>query len=966
MPTFMVLRDLARAGSLGSGPIRAVPEPLVQVFDLPTQEVLEGGRAPEVAAIAVPMPTQLITPLDIRSNRAASGAWGISAVMADESQFTGDGVVVAMLDTGIDKEHPAFSGISITEQDFTGSGNGDAHGHGTHCAGTIFGRDVNGMRIGVARGVKKALIGKVLTERGTGSSEMVFQGLQWALEAGAQVIFMALTFDFSGSMRQMEEAGLPRNAAMSSALAAYRGNVRLFDALMQMIKARAPVGSGAVVVAAAGNESHRPTFTVPAPFGVDGLIEVGAVGRGAHDLLEIASFSNSMPSVAAPGLDIVSAKIGGGLTISSGTSMACAHVAGVAALQWEALNTSAVVNAMEVASNLLTNARTGIFARNLNSNDWGTGLVAAPNGMTRGHLIRDTEISGIIETGRRQRFAEEGGARVVNLSFLSGKRYLSGTENLVLGREYELRLQISRPWGARSIVRNAPPVPDRYLDAHSDSTGIDLDVCLYTEDFSLKKDVFALRLPRAPDASNHLDMSVTPTKLKTARLRVCIYYRNNLIQSLSVVASVAQTQMPPHEDANHAEVEFSMADTLLGLDDIPPRTLNLLTSDRTDGTHKIAIRGTDLKLEYTVTGSSAVADVRKTLLAICAEVDGQGRPTRYRYSEKDNSGGEVKFITDLKALAALGDRLYSDLIMDPANWDEQGPLEQQLKHRSEIQISITKSARNVYPWALLYDRKLESGPDVNVCPVILRRLTGVAQAATLHVHSCVDGACPHAADTKMICPFGFWGFRHAIEQLPPNQGQIIDTISAAPNLSFIMAVHQQLAGREHRAEVESAAGITAQYLDVKDAIGTALKSAKPHFVYFYCHGGRSANVPWLGVGNGDRIAPTDFRAWDTRWKDTTPIVVVNGCHTVDLSPDDLLDFVKVFAWCRAAGVIGTEIAIPESLGREFGTFFISRFVKGDKVATIIRDFRLTLLAKRNVLGLSYSPYCHGDLRLVVN
>src|SRR4029077_8613714 len=150
-----------------------------------------------------------------------------------------------------------------------------------------------------------------------------------------------------------------------------------------------------------------------------------------------------------------------------------------------------------------------------------------------------------------------------------------------------------------------------------------------------------------------------------------------------------------------------------------------------------------------------------------------------------------------------------------------------------------------------------------------------------------------------------------------------------------------------------------------EAIGTALKSAGAHFVYFYCHGDRSANVPWLGVGNDEQIAASDFRNWDTRWK-TTPMVVVNGCHTVDLNPDDLLDFVKVFAWCRAAGVIGTEIAIPESLGREFGIFFIGRFANGEKVAAIFREFRLTLLIKRNVLGLSYTPYCHGDLHLVLN
>jgi subtilisin family serine protease len=101
------------------------------------------------------MPTALIKPLEV-AGAAATGAWGIAAVKADTSNFTGDGVVVAVLDTGIDKSHPAFAGVTIVEQDFSGSGNGDRQGHGTHCAGTIFGRDVSGTRIGIARGVRAA------------------------------------------------------------------------------------------------------------------------------------------------------------------------------------------------------------------------------------------------------------------------------------------------------------------------------------------------------------------------------------------------------------------------------------------------------------------------------------------------------------------------------------------------------------------------------------------------------------------------------------------------------------------------------------------------------------------------------------------------------------------------------------------------------------------------------------------
>ena len=67
---------------------------------------------------------------------------------ADKSPFDGSGVVPAVLDTGIDADHPAFVEVNLLIEDFTNSGPKDAVGHGTHCAGTIFGRDVDGFALG--------------------------------------------------------------------------------------------------------------------------------------------------------------------------------------------------------------------------------------------------------------------------------------------------------------------------------------------------------------------------------------------------------------------------------------------------------------------------------------------------------------------------------------------------------------------------------------------------------------------------------------------------------------------------------------------------------------------------------------------------------------------------------------------------------------------------------------------------
>jgi subtilisin family serine protease len=362
---------------------RIIPETKVEVTDLSVADVRDAGRDPEVTALAPVMPVKLIHPLDVAADAVPSKGWGIGAVAADHSAWTGEGVIVGVLDTGIDAAHPAFSGVTLIEQDFTGTGGGDRKGHGTHCAGTIFGRDVDGTRIGVARGLKRALIAKVLADDGNGESSSVFDGMQWAASNGAKVISMSLGFNFPGMVARLIADDWPADLATSSALEAYRANLRMFDAIMEMLRARIAIDGGCVVVAAAGNESRRhirsdQEIAASIPAAADGVIAVGALAQTAAGF-SVAPFSNTLPQVSAPGVGIESAKTGGGLQALNGTSMACPHVAGVAALWWQALrNQGTLANAPMVVAKLLAMARTSGFAPDAEIADRGAGIVTAP------------------------------------------------------------------------------------------------------------------------------------------------------------------------------------------------------------------------------------------------------------------------------------------------------------------------------------------------------------------------------------------------------------------------------------------------------------------------------------------------------------------------------------------------------------------------------------------------------------
>ena len=357
----------------------------VEVDEIARREIVGLTRNADVLAVAPVIPMRLIEPVEVQAaaEPAAGGTeWGIQAVGADTSPFSGAGIVVAVLDTGIDPSHDAFSGVGLIQQDFTGEGNGDQHGHGTHCAGTIFGRTTNGTRIGVAPGVTTALIGKVLGAEG-GSSDQIVRAIQWAIENGANVISMSLGMDFPGAVAGLVRAGLPTELATSRALEAYRANVQLFERLASLIRAQEPFRQPTLIVAAAGNESRRdvnPDFeiAVSPPAVAEGIISVAALGQHAQGLT-VARFSNTGANVAAPGVAITSAKPGGGLTSMSGTSMATPHVAGLAALWAERImQSSGSLNGLQLMARLIGSATSTGLQPGLDPFDIGAGLVRAP------------------------------------------------------------------------------------------------------------------------------------------------------------------------------------------------------------------------------------------------------------------------------------------------------------------------------------------------------------------------------------------------------------------------------------------------------------------------------------------------------------------------------------------------------------------------------------------------------------
>ena len=389
MQRFLVLRD--KAGNWERPPVTlqavAAPkwpgapgEPVIEVVDGTPNTMADLSQRGDLLFVTPAMATRMIgpEPLDELRDDDTDPGWNLRIVGADRTPWSGAGTRVALLDTGIDATHPAFLGTRLTTREFVGTGIDDAHGHGTHRAGTILGRDLGGSRIGVARGVSDLLVAKTVTDEGLGTSTAFLQAVLWAARERADVIGFGLRFDMQAEAQALLAKGYPERLCQATALTAYRGNLRMLETALMMLGERAPL-----VLAAVGNDSLRTIapdlLTGPsAPAAARGVLNIGSVGQ-AEDGVRASSFCNSGPAAMAPGEGIVSARPGGGLRSLNGTSMAMAHATGLAALWAEKLRTEgSPVSAQILAAHMLGQAQTAGFAHGSTLFDRGKGLLAAP------------------------------------------------------------------------------------------------------------------------------------------------------------------------------------------------------------------------------------------------------------------------------------------------------------------------------------------------------------------------------------------------------------------------------------------------------------------------------------------------------------------------------------------------------------------------------------------------------------
>lgn len=248
--------------------------------------------------------------------------WGLKAVGIDRSLYTGKGIDVCILDTGLDMSHPDFASREIEGKSFIEGEewSHDPNGHGTHCSGVSAGnlRADTGKRYGIAKDCNLK-IAKVLSNKGKGTTSSVIDAIDWAITKQFKILSLSLA----------APVGLNEKPSV----------------LFETVGMRA-LENNCLIIAAAGNDSNRPSVPKPvsAPANSPSIMAVAAI----DGQMRVASFSNGglNPStggninVCAPGVDVFSSypkstKNKNYYFPLSGTSMATPHVSGLAALYME-------------------------------------------------------------------------------------------------------------------------------------------------------------------------------------------------------------------------------------------------------------------------------------------------------------------------------------------------------------------------------------------------------------------------------------------------------------------------------------------------------------------------------------------------------------------------------------------------------------------------------------------------------
>ena len=509
---------------------------------------------------------------------------------------------------------------------------------------------------------------------------------------------------------------------------------------------------------------------------------------------------------------------------------------------------------------------------------------------------------------------------------------------------------------------------------------IPLLVVAASRDFEIKPQVSTIDLPpEGPSSTTRF--SVRPRfNDKRGIIQVEIFYMGHLLQSKRVeafaypafrAANLGNEAPLLWRPAQIARITFTTTDRFASdtISLIPERLLtidverderdgsvDLRFLDRTNSEEELAYYDTTLEPQAL---GEVIAAVREQLKAA---IDGEQRDGKTVGGYKWILDGSDELLKNwLPSLADTGRSLYRALLPESQRGavDEGGRLKAAMLPGAVVQINPI-AGKVTIPWALLYERPV----------LLIEGQTRVCEKYVALGSDCPD--CESLRDPTVICPFAFWGYRYAIEQLPcwvgnelPQPLVLLRSVSNGRPLVLNLNVWEKFSlWKAHIDKLAAAGNITTLLAkQVRDLSNTWRQHGEElDVLYFYTHGGIDKRQPYLEVSDG-KIMSNFLDAFKPNWPHH-PLVFLNGCSTGEYGPESFVSLIDDFRKAGASGVIGTECAVPEMFAESYASALFPRLFKGERLGQAMLEIRREFLIKRkNPMALLYSLYASSEISL---
>ncbi|GGH65781.1 hypothetical protein HNQ91_002008 [Filimonas zeae] len=560
---------------------------------------------------------------------------------------------------------------------------------------------------------------------------------------------------------------------------------------------------------------------------------------------------------------------------------------------------------------------------------------------------------------------------------------------LYTGRTYRLTVLIGQSL-QENLVEGLVQAIDPLLPDPENKEGHLLDIVVFAKEFRLQ--TAALQQVKLPllGASEKADFLLVAPALPEAQLRICVFFKNSLLQAFILEAGIIREKQDASSSKNlSVKPDLATSEKFTNLDEMPARDLYIGMNKDAGGTHTLFVKKDDVTCEVHALTPQMIEEAQKAhnqlLTNLYFTPEGYAR---FSFRKTPGTPPDDAFLQAIKKMARSGERLLRQLHGGTQQLRDALALVRE-QHALNIQIG-RHNMNNAFPWPLLYDYILpyKDAAREAAFPVCMGRPFAPDEHAAFRNKK--GFGCPHNPDTEVFCVEGFWGLRHKIEQIitgdTPSDNH--RKIELSDNSSILLVcnskdpdtdrLHTTL--KKHAQLREDQVVLVNPTMNLMDWLWDNQRRPVMLIVVGHMETQLKANEPeepriltfppseW----NNSTPIPKDkwiyeeilFNYYYTkkRWKDAPlPLVLLINCSSAQLNVTGPASIVRGFWTSGACAIVGTECDITSGLAARFVEEVTGSLLNGVPLGDAIQLFNSNLVQCGNPPPFVFTCYGSTDL-----